>query len=252
MIISKIQGGLGNQLFQWAFGRCLAEKYKTTLVLDTSFFHQQNKRTFALHGFPFIRYSETTSYVFRDYCLIRDDYCFKTHHINSNMNYFLDGYFQCEKYFKDIEDVIREELKPNDNFVSIVDKSKISVSLHVRRGDYVSLQYYHPLQEVEYYQKALSLIGGYDIIYVFSDDIEWCKKNLNFENIIFIDNSNEYESLWNMSMCTHNIIANSSFSWWGAWLNSNINKKIVAPLKWFGPNAIVSAKDIYCNGWIKC
>lgn len=251
MIISKIQGGLGNQLFQWAYGRYLAEKYKTPLVLDVSFFSQQNKRAFALNGFPFIRYSETTSYQFRNCPIIRDDYCFKTHHIDSNLNYLLDGYFQCEKYFKDIEDIIREELKPTNTFVSIVDKSKISVSLHVRRGDYVSLQSYHPLQDVEYYEKALSSIGEYDIIYVFSDDIEWCKKNLNFKNITFVDNSNEYESLWNMSMCNHNVIANSSFSWWGAWLNSNPDKKIVAPSNWFGPKAVVSAKDIYCNGWIK-
>jgi hypothetical protein len=252
MVISKIQGGIGNQLFQWAYGRYLSEKYKTPLVLDVSFFSQQNKRTFELNGFPFIKYSEATRYIFRDYILIKDDYCFKNDPINSNFNYFLDGYFQCEKYFKDIEGVIREELKPKDDFVSIVDSSKISVSLHVRRGDYVSVQDYHPLQDIEYYKKALSLIGEYDIVYVFSDDIEWCRNNLTFKNVVFVDNSKEHESLWNMSKCTHNIIANSSFSWWGAWLNANKDKKVIAPLNWFGIKVSVSAKDIYCDGWIKC
>ena len=95
------------------------------------------------------------------------------------------------------------------------------------------------------------MIGDYKNIVVFSDDIPWCKENLIFDNIIFIEGNKDYEDLWLMSLCEHNIIANSSFSWWGAWLNENKNKKVVSPLNWFGQQSNTNQSDIVPESWIK-
>ena len=124
-----------------------------------------------------------------------------------------------------------------------------TVSLHVRRTDYVNLQNYHPIAAIQYYKDALDLIE-HDKVVVFSDDINWCKKNFKFNNMVFIEGNSNIEDLYLMSMCNNNVIANSSFSWWAAWLNKNEYKKIVAPKVWFGP-AAPSDKDIIPDTWIK-
>ena len=86
---------------------------------------------------------------------------------------------------------------------------------------------------------------------IFSDDIKWCKNNFIGDKFTFIEGEKDYIDLWLMSLCNHNIIANSSFSWWGAWLNQNPNKKVIAPINWFGPEKKLNPKDIYCKNWIK-
>jgi hypothetical protein len=128
--------------------------------------------------------------------------------------------------------------------------------MHIRRGDYVDLQNHHPLQPIEYYQKSVNIIGKNMHYLVFSNDIEWCKLNLTkdslgVKNIVYVENMKPYEDLLLMQQCNHNIIANSSFSWWGAWLNSNDNKKVIAPKLWFGPAyKDFNSPDNYCNEWI--
>jgi hypothetical protein len=94
------------------------------------------------------------------------------------------------------------------------------------------------------YKDALDIIGYYDKLYILSDDIDWCKENLKFDNMVFVQNDSDVEDLWTMSLCKHNIIANSSFSWWGAWLNSNPDKIVVAPSKWFGTNLNLPIDDL--------
>jgi len=155
-----------------------------------------------------------------------------------NYSILLDGYFQSEKYFIDYRDYIIKNLNLIDikknlsNKYSNLDKF---TSLHIRRGDYLNKQQYHNILNLQYYKNALKLINNENIL-IFSDDIEWCKQNLNFiNNKIFATNQYDYEDLILMSMCKNNIIANSSFSWWGAWLNENTNKLVVAPKEWFGP-----------------
>ena len=106
---------------------------------------------------------------------------------------------------------------------------------------------------MEYYRSAVDLIGKEKLFFIFSDDINWCKNNFDFiENKFFIENNKDYEDLILMSLCSHNIIANSSFSWWGAWLNSNPNKIIISPKKWFGNKYnFHNTKDLYNEKWIK-
>ena len=126
-----------------------------------------------------------------------------------------------------------------------------SISLHVRRTDYVTSNGFHPVQTVEYYNKAIETIGSYDQILVFSDDINWCKENLNYDNVLFVENQDNLEDMWLMSLCDHNIIANSSFSWWGAWLNQNKDKIVIAPKNWFGSQSNLNDLDIIPNNWVK-
>jgi hypothetical protein len=123
-------------------------------------------------------------------------------------------------------------------------------SIHVRRGNYVERQDFHPLQSIDYYKQAISIIGENTLFLIFSDDIEWCESNLDFiKNKIFISGNLDYQDLYLMSMCNHNIIANSSFSWWGAWLNNHKDKKIIYPSLWFnnGPDS----SEIGGENWIK-
>jgi hypothetical protein len=97
----------------------------------------------------------------------------------------------------------------------------------------------------------LDIIGNYDQLLIFSDDIDWCKNNLQFKNMVFIENQNTFEDIWLMSLCKHNIIANSSFSWWGAWLNKKSDKIVIAPNDWFGPNSNLNTSNIVPQTWIK-
>ena len=167
----------------------------------------------------------------------------------------LYGYFQNEKYFLDYSDEIRECFKFKESIANeadnIIGNFRDSVSLHVRRGDYVSQQDYHPVQSLSYYTRALEIVGVSNV-FVFSDDIHWCKNNIEIEgfNFNFVDTENPYHSMYLMTKCENNIIANSSFSWWGAWLNRSENKTVIAPSLWFGNSINKDASDIYSKGWI--
>jgi len=255
MIISKIQGGLGNQLFQWAYGKFLSIKYKTELFLDLNFYKYQignTPRDFELIKFPNFIYNPPTPNN-KKTIQISDDFNYKELSYDNNHNYYLNGYWQSEKYFKNISDTIKNELRPTNEILEKLNSKikKKSVSLHVRRTDYIDSNGFHPTQPIEYYNNALNIIGNYNQILIFSDDISWCKNNLKYENSIFIENQTSIEDLWLMSLCEHNIIANSSFSWWGAWLNNNENKKVIAPKKWFGEHANLNTDNIIPDNWIK-
>jgi hypothetical protein len=125
-------------------------------------------------------------------------------------------------------------------------------SIHVRRGDYLALQNHHPIQSIEYYQNAIDIIGNDKHFLIFSDDIKWCEENFGgLTNKTYITGNQDYEDLYLMSMCRNNIIANSTFSWWGAWLNKNEDKKVIAPKQWFGvSNSHLDTSDLYCKKWI--
>jgi hypothetical protein len=258
MIISKIQGGLGNQMFQYAYGKHLSYKYNTDIRFDIRFYVLDTtpKREFLLNKFPntFINTDINISFTGPVY-RISDDFNYREFINEVGCNYYLDGYWQSEKFFKESEDLIREDLKPSEEILEKIEKTPFldtnTISLHVRRTDYVTSNGFHPVQSIEYYKNALNIIGDYDYIFVFSDDIQWCKENLTFDNMIFIEGFDDVEDLLLMSLCKNNIIANSSFSWWGAWLNNNPNKKVVAPINWFGDNTNLSSDCIIPNNWIK-
>lgn len=259
MIISKLQGGLGNQIFQWAFGRSISNINNVPFYLDTNFYKSDlpgvTKRSFSLNKFPKLKFSlfENAKNNGKKFMRFGEPQSFMSLDYNREYNYYLDGYFQNQKYFLDSFDLIREELSPTEDILQkLLDIDGIrsdSVSIHIRRTDYLTSGGFHPVQSIDYYKNAIDLIGDYDNIFIFSDDINWCKKNLRFKNMKFVEGNDEVIDIWIMSKCKNNVIANSSFSWWGAWLNTNENKKIIAPKIWFGQQ-VSENNNIIPQDWI--
>lgn len=177
----------------------------------------------------------------------------------------LNGYYQTEKYFGHIRTELSKILTFNRDVCEQAESKmpfqldKVErVSIHLRRGDYAGLSQWHPVCDGEYYSTAINLFNNENNemdkrFLIFSDDIDYCKHFFGeHDGIVYIENNHPYVDLCMMSMCEHNIIANSSFSWWAAWLNKNPNKTVIAPKKWFGPayEGIHDTKDLYCKTWI--
>lgn len=286
MIIVRLQGGLGNQMFQYALGRVLSIKNKTELKLDTSFFGFKNipKRSYDLDVFNITASIATKKDIPTVYRLFNSKFsnrliasfrkiirnkgkekyfAFDTSVLSIGSNAYLDGYWQSPKYFKEYKDQIRKDFtlknKPDQNIQVLVEEiSKVnSVCIHVRRGDYVGNKN-HEVIGVDYYKKGLEQISKLktiEMIYVFSDDIEWCKSNLKFEfPTIFVDDSSRgikgEGHMFLMSKCHNFIIANSSFSWWAAWLSDNPDKIVICPKQWFG-DASIDTSDLIPPEWIR-
>jgi len=261
-MIIKIKGGLGNQMFQYAYGRNLMIQKNKEIIFDVSFFKNNSndtKRLFSLNNFNLnnsIKFSDKKENIFLE--------VFKKIYSKITGNY---GFYQSEKYFKEIKNIIIEEFTLKNPLANIskgweekIKLSPISVSIHIRRGDYINdpkTNKHHGICEIEYYKKAIDLlenkIGKNFEIFVFSDDIEWAKNNLSFNQQINFVSSPEipdYEEMYLMSLCKHNIIANSTFSWWGAWLNRNKNKIVIGPKQWFVKKTS-NILDILPSSWIK-
>lgn len=264
MIIINLKGGLGNQMFQYAFGRAFSIKNDVEVKLDISGYPLQSIRSYRLSAFnikeSIARDDEVREYKypfgifskgwrFFNQRILRD---FKMDYEPKLLEYiehgYIDGFFQSEKYFLKIKEILLREftlLEPlSPEAAKSAEKIKgtsLSVSLHVRRGDYASdpvIRMRLGLCPLEYYTEASEMISsGFPeaTFFIFSDDIEWTKENLHIPYPVVYVSSPEikdYEELHLMSLCHHNIIANSSFSWWGAWLNLNPNKIVIAPKKW--------------------
>ena len=156
----------------------------------------------------------------------------------------LYGYFQSEKHFAHCKDEIKHYFCPEKEY----EKSNFT-SIHIRRTDYLELSHYHNVLPLSYYHNAISHFDN-TMFMVFSDDISWCMENFKGDNFVFIKTENDIEDFFLMSGCKNNIIANSSYSWWAAWLNDNPDKKVIAPKDWFGVKANKNPKDLYCEGWL--
>ena len=248
-------GGLGNYLFQTSTAYSISIRDNKKLICDSG-------DILRIHQ-PYVNYIEN---IFRK---INFSNHIPNHTIYDEPNFHytkipklqnnikLSGYFQSEKYFSMYRDEILSLYEVDDinlsylkiKYNDILDND--TCSIHVRRGDYLSLQNFHPTQSISYYQNAINQIGLDKHFLIFSDDIEWCKNNFNFiPNKIYIEGNTDFQDLYLMSMCKHNIIANSSFSWWGSWLNVNKNKIVIAPLKWFGINNLhLNTDSLYCDKW---
>lgn len=285
MIIVKIVGGLGNQMFQYAYTKALHQKgYE--VKIDISAFE-----TYKLHGgyqldkynidldisskkenikyysnsllFKVLRkLGIETSKAIREKSLL-----FNESFLKIEDNNYIEGYFQSEKYFKNIRDILIEQFsvkqelsKYTKDIKNHIKNSKNCCSLHIRRGDFVNSTNIsiHGVCNIEYYKKAMNYlakkVGNMDY-FIFSDDIVWVKENLKLESAIYIDSKEKrlpHEDIYLMSLCDHNIIANSSFSWWGAWLNKNDRKIVIGPKKWFADDKLdKQSKNIVCESWIK-
>ncbi len=228
MIIVKLEGGLGNQMFQYARGLAESVDKKTSLALDISEYSRNTKREFTL-GHYSISVRVASSFEILIQKVFR----------RSN---YLVGYFQSEKYFKNISDQVKKEFtlkEPIDHVLPNIAediKTSQSVSVHIRRTDYLDKQHRYIILGKDYYSSAMEIIQSKvpsPKFFFFSDDIEWVKQNLNFPSDSIFMNYKDYEELALMSLCKHNIIANSTFSWWGAWLNTNMAKIVISPKKWF-------------------
>ncbi len=165
----------------------------------------------------------------------------------------IDGYFQSEKYFCDYRDFILDLFRPTNDIEEYIDKKygnilNNSVGIHIRRGDYLLYPNIHPVCTIEYYKNALDNFGNRENFIIFSDDINWCKEHFD-SDFHFIEKEKDWMDLYIMSKCTDNIIANSSFSWWAAWLNKNDEKRVVAPKLWFGSGKNIDTKDLIPNDW---
>jgi len=272
MFIVRVKGGLGNQLFQYAFALSISRMRRIPFKLDLHWFDLQEKRKFILDRYAIdyqiaidaevdlVSRRKTQSIFQLMDVLIRGRLPYYTHHvIAERINQFddrvfrapedcyFDGYWQNEKYFFQYRQALLSSLVLKKSI--FFDASKLldriqqenSVSLHIRCGDYIqdkriSSVYEH--QTMDYYTTAIETIRkttNSPLFCVFSDDISWVKENMNFSSpVIFIDpqEKDACEELYLMSQCKHNIIANSSFSWWGAWLNTNPSKTVIAPKKW--------------------
>lgn len=260
-------------MFQYALGRQLAKKNNCIIKIDLQGFNDYKLRNYDLNCFN-IREDIATSQDLSGVFLPSDRSIYKiekhlrvkiagvqqlkyikeqTHDfdpeiLNLEDNIYLDGYWQSEKYFSNIKDVIKKEFtvknRPdptNKSFIEEITGCE-SVSVHIRRGDYVSnpkTNQVHGFLGLEYYQRALNVMLekiGNPHFFVFSDDPKWAEQNLKIDAPITYVNHNSvknYEDMRLMSTCKHHIIANSSFSWWGAWLASNENKIVIGPSKWF-------------------
>lgn len=288
MVISTITSGLGNQLFQYALGRQLALKHRSGLYFDLRFYKseysRETNRSFKLDRFniPFTEIDKLTEWKIRTTRLFPDRTFppfFKTikekhYHFDPSVlkadEYFLNlkGYWHSEKYFADAALTIRRELVFRNpvsvefnQFKREIQGSENAVSVHIRRGDYV----HHPefsktfgFLGLEYYRQAINLfkerIPGCRF-FIFTDDKPWVVENFHKENcFVYVDNTGpdaDLDDLHLMKLCKHNIIANSSFSWWGAWLNDNVHKTVIAPEKWFKNQPTFDTKDLLPDSWLK-
>lgn len=252
-----LMGGLGNLLFQISATYAYGYRYNKKPILYSSLYEQPP------HG----HMSQFYDNIFKnlhieDICPLTSNNTFLYHEPafhyipipELKQNILIQGYFQSQKYFIDYEDKIR------NLFSTDIDVKKDVCAIHIRRGDYLRLAHHHPLQPMSYYSDAINTMGYNYKYLIFSDDIEWCRNNLENEltlkdkiDIEYTESGSTYIDFVNMTSCQHHIIANSSFSWWAAWLNNQKNHKVICPnpKRWFGPAyKNKNTTDIPCDEWI--
>jgi hypothetical protein len=246
-------GRLGNQMFQYATLYAVAKENDYEFGVPYS----QKNNTEEYHTFHLPKIFNLSA---KDSSIINNTKKFaeKRHDFDPDIFSIEDGtdifgYFQTEKYFKKYKEEIKKEFEFPEkissfcmSFRKTIPNEKV-ISLHVRRGDYLVQQQNHPVCDREYYQEAMNFFNEESCFLIFSDDVPWCIENFSGEKFKIFQNNDKY-SLCMMSLCNGHIIANSSYSWWGAWLGSVEN--VVAPKKWFGESLKhKSVEDTYCDNW---
>ncbi len=287
-MIIRVTGGLGNQMFQYAFKKSIERKFPhINHYLDTSFYKDRDvhngyelKRIFKIHEEEkevSILYRRFLSKLLYPYYKCKVDfvktpislnetrfgYYDKMAELPAKEKYILDGYWQSEDYFVQIRDDISMSFtfpeldKRNTEFLNSKKNGYTLVSVHVRRGDFMKSSMYRDLTATDYYSKAIDIIVtkvNNPLFLIFSDDHNWCNSYFSrLENKCLVDwnkKEDSYRDMQMMSLCSHNIIANSSFSWWGAWLNNNPNKIVIAPSCFFNWESI-DESHLIPKIWIK-
>ncbi len=289
MVITRITSGLGNQLFQYAIGRQLAQRLNTSLYVDLSYYRQtydtDTPRQFRLDQFkiayhrldqspwqtasrmtrllpgrslpPLCRFLKETGFHFEPAILTQRAALL-----------ILDGFWQSESYFVEAAPVIRQELQfthqPGPAFAAYrvqIQRAEVPVSVHIRRGDYVTHSDFSQsfgFVGLDYYERAMTRLTTQfpnRTLFIFSDDPDWVAEYLpTTGTAVQIRNSGpntDLDDLQLMSLCQHHIIANSSFSWWGAWLNPNPDKVVIAPTNWFRHKPGWDTRDLLPANWLQ-
>jgi hypothetical protein len=285
MIIVRLQGGLGNQLFQYAAGKALAAKLDKPFKLETITSLQKDKRRhialnelhtdFDLASIKEVKEFVSFSKLYRHNPAFFSKFgknIYREPHFHFDNNFFqlndpvfLDGFWQSPLYFKDIEKIIRQEFTVKPELIkNVIAKGKEledkpSIAVHIRRGDFLNekIAAYHGVLSPFYYERAIRAVKEKDpaaSVYFFSDDIEWVKKNIAVDRnaeLVSAFTKSAIEDFYLMTKCRHNIIANSSFSWWPAWLNTHSDKIIVAPKKWFADKSGLDTNDLLPTDWMR-
>ena len=280
MITIKYSGGLGNQIFQYIFGLTKAKELDVDVDFDMSFFKKNPNRPYQMDIFgiePAVnkdfriplywklrRFIKTNKFfglnIYQETAFVYEE---KSEKITDDT--FIEGFFQSAKYFDETfaRNVLTFKKEGSAKTQEIMErmKSENSVSIHIRRGDYVQKARYRNLYNqltLEHYKNAVEIIKNKvenPTFYIFSDDPDWVKENLKVENATYVSHNSgddSWQDLMLMAHAKHNIIANSSFSYWGAMLNKNENKVVIAPEIWFTENKPDQlTKDIYPENWIK-
>lgn len=291
MIIIALQGGLGNQMFQYAFASILAKSNSSEVLIDNTFFDlSDSKEGFTIRNFEldifndrFIKATEKNLAIFNHLSKVNKikkslglnypkvynepSFDFQENAFSIKSPAYIKGYFQSYKYFIEKEYLIKK-IFTFPNSLDTVNKELLSrikkentIALHIRRGDYVNdklTQQFHGNCSVDYYMDSIKYIDSKDknfTLVFFSDDSEWVKEQFNDlpYSKVFVDNNkgkDSWKDMLLMSSCSHNIIANSSFSWWAAWLNRNPQKIVIAPKNWFATSEY-DAKDLIPPEWIR-
>lgn len=273
-VVIKIQGGLGNQMFQYAFSRALPTEER--VYFDLAYFDEPGSMSLELDRVFGISlperdtpaYRKTRNLLYSNKVLrklytaykvarrvVSKVLCRNSRYIETKLSYnpaalshpyqYYDGYFQSYKYFESCKHELERAYsfpsldQGNQKIAEMIAHSN-SVSVHVRRGDYLEHPLYKGICDEDYYTEAIATISSRVAdphFFVFSNDIEWCKKHLSFlsAQVTFVSGNggeNSYKDMQLMSLCKHNIICNSSFSWWGAYLNKNKHHTVLRPNKW--------------------
>lgn len=272
----RISGGLGNQLFQYAAGRALSVRTGAALVLDTSFYTKRRHRSLELTEFPIsgtVQSHRPTSRFMNFFgrllgrsAAVSQQYTEKQFHYDPQFTQLkppilLEGYFQSWRYFESCTDLIRRELMvpvPQDSQyleMGALLRDRQAISLHVRRGDYVSsakAREIYATCSMDYYRRAMEMIPGREPVIVFSDDPDWARDHLpKVRSLIFSPGGaagSALGDLWLMTQAWHHIIANSTFSWWGAWLSDESRGLTIAPDQWFNDKSVRDT-DLFPKHW---
>lgn len=266
MIIVRIVGGLGNQMFQYAYAKALQEKGYQVKIDLSKFKKYKLHGGYQLNQFkidlePSSSLSKfVTRFGFRT-SVKEKSLVFSPKFLKISKRKYIKGYFQTEKYFATTRTillkqfVVKKELANSTiHYLREITIQKNACSLHIRRGDYISdkkANSVHGTCDLQYYKEAIKLIRNKfkdSHFFIFSDDISWAIKNLTIKNVTYIEHTViPHEDMHLMSLCKHNITANSSFSWWGAWLNQYENKTVIAPKNWF----VSRENEVACANWIQ-
>ena len=259
MIKVLLKGRMGNQMFQIAAAQALASKNSDEFLCDVNIMgikptdlETEKHRATIFKKVPFCNLTN-----FRN--LHNDSENFEFSPIEYKNEICLSGYYQSEKYFLSDKVKIKNLFSAPDRLKSIIEKrfcnllsKENTCSVHIRRGDYLKFKDYHNNLTKQYYLNCFDIIGSDNHFVFFSDDIEWCKETFSDMNASFINTGFDVLDFYLMSYMKNNIIANSSYSWWAAWMNDNQNKKVLAPSVWFGEkNSNFSTRDITPERWEK-